>query len=479
MTKYRWAPEALELLLPPLLAQKADIGFVPAVELRRVAEIAGCSVRTVQRALARGGWAAGTRPRRKLSPSDVQAFFDARGRFSKAYPLAVGSGFDGSRSTYERGIRTELTPAERDYARRGVAGRRAREVHLRQEVAHKNDEWQIDVKELDVWVFPNRSQTKVRPQMIVLIDSYTRGIPGYYLGTTHTAAEVLAALRHGFLPDSELGPLYGLPNTLRADNGREFLSDAMLEALGMLAIAPVFTTPYSPHLKGKVERVHRTITDELVAGLHFSIHSPRRADKLYYQPNLPAMTLEELRDILRNFIVEYNNKRAHGALGGATPAEAWNRDPAPVREAPDELNWMLQTTVQRTVNKDGLHLENRIFVAPELNGLVGEQVQVRYKPDDLRSIAVYRDGSFLATALPQASLTVEERLALRNRRREDRKRSSEQMRKASARRRLELAPSPGRPGRGSFPSQPRAPREPTAAARKLLGLDTQPREEDR
>jgi hypothetical protein len=38
--------------------------------------------------------------------------------------------------------------------------------------------------------------------------------------------------------------------------------------------------------------------------------------------------------------------------------------------------WLL-ADAERTINKDGVHFQNEIFIAPQLNELVGERVGVR------------------------------------------------------------------------------------------------------
>ncbi len=57
---------------------------------------------------------------------------------------------------------------------------------------------------------------------------------------------------------------------------------------------------------------------------------------------------------------------------------------------PGQLQWLLLADVERMVNKDGVHFGGLKFIAGPLNGLVGEKVQVRYTPHDLRQIEVFR-----------------------------------------------------------------------------------------
>jgi putative transposase len=96
--------------------------------------------------------------------------------------------------------------------------------------------------------------------------------------------------------------------------------------------------------------------------------------------------------------------------------------------------------VERTVNKDGVYFEGLRFIAGELNGLVGEKVQVRYTPHDLRQIEIFRGDEWLATAYPQGTLSAEQRDAVLARRRADAAELGRRQRRASRRARAKLAP---------------------------------------
>lgn len=62
---------------------------------------------------------------------------------------------------------------------------------------------------------------------------------------------------------------------------------------------------------------------------------------------------------------------------------------------------MLLSDTTRIINGDGIHFETKIFIAPEIIGMGGERVEVRYMPYDLRAIEVFRRGEWLCTAFPQ------------------------------------------------------------------------------
>ena len=127
------------------------------------------------------------------------------------------------------------------------------------------------------------------------------------------------------------------------------------------ADGPVFAAS-----EGKVERLHRTIGEGLIATLPHYTGGPRRANgKLYAQP--APLTLPQLQTRVREFIDAYNTEHRHSSLGGMTPAEKWATSAAPLDLVePERLRWMLMADQTRKVDKDGIHFENAIFIAPEI-----------------------------------------------------------------------------------------------------------------
>ena len=104
------------------------------------------------------------------------------------------------------------------------------------------------------------------------------------------------------------------------------------------------------------------------------------------------MSLSLFVDYFAEWANEYNTARAHSELG-ETPLARWLSDATPIRKVPaEQLRWMLMADEERTVCKDGVHFGGIAFVAGALNGLVGERVQVRYLPHDLRHIKVFPGG---------------------------------------------------------------------------------------
>ena len=80
---------------------------------------------------------------------------------------------------------------------------------------------------------------------------------------------------------------------------------------------------------------------------------------------------------------------------------------------------------KRKVLKDGVSFRGLKFWTSRFSGLVGETVEVCQFPHELRCVEVFHEGEFLATAEPTGTASADEVHALRERRRQDKRRSSE------------------------------------------------------
>lgn len=108
------------------------------------------------------------------------------------------------------------------------------------------------------------------------------------------------------------------------------------------------------------------------------------------------------------WVTWYNIEHIHRGVGGRTPSEAWAEDPTPLRLVPEEeLRHLLLADVGRTIQADGIHFRNLVYVCPA--GLIrerrGQRVRLRYMPHDDRFVHVYLDGKYLTTCYPDNALS--------------------------------------------------------------------------
>lgn len=123
----------------------------------------------------------------------------------------------------------------------------------------------------------------------------------------------------------------GKPEKLRVDNGPEFIASKMQRWCDDHNIALVFIEPGKPSQNALIERFNRTFRTEVLDLFQFE-------------------TLEEVRQITRAWMWEYNNKRPHDSLGGLTPVGfllkyGYRHNPNPARatistfQQDDDCSW--------------------------------------------------------------------------------------------------------------------------------------------
>jgi len=441
-------PELKRLLVARLKEQRGQ-GELTSAQVREAAAALGLWDRTVWRWLAAETVARKPRASYEVTEADRDAYWSWRGNVAAARRERMAAGAEmPSLRALQAAFARALTPAERAAVSDGVEGRRRHQVYLRWAPAARNALWEADHVELAVLVVPPGPARKpCKPWATLFVDGFSRVIMGWALSLQPTAAVVLAALRQGIVIDPDRGPLGGLPGRLRPDNGLEFAAKAIERSCAALGIVLDPAPPYQGYSKGKVERVNRTADQEFLSGLPFYTGGPRAADGHLFGPDAVPMSLSLFVDHFAGWVRRYNTTRVHSELG-ETPLARWLSDATPLRGvAAEELRWMLMADVERTVCKDGVHFGGVAFIAGALNGLVGERVQVRYMPHDLRQVQVFRGEQWLATAYPQGALSDGQRAEVLAARRRDAAELGRRQRRASRRARARLAPitEPGTP----------------------------------
>jgi putative transposase len=95
---------------------------------------------------------------------------------------------------------------------------------------------------------------------------------------------------------------HGLPQVLRTDNGPEFLGEAFVQWAKANGMAIQYIQPGKPNQNAYVERFNRTFREELLDQHLF-------------------LRLEDVREAVYWWMIEYNEQRPHDSLGDLTPLE--------------------------------------------------------------------------------------------------------------------------------------------------------------
>ena len=115
----------------------------------------------------------------------------------------------------------------------------------------------------------------------------------------------------------------------------------------------------------------------------------------------PTLTLPELDQRLRQFIVETYHQRAHSATG-VPPQMRWE-DSGFLPRLPDsieQLDLLLLTVAKpRRVHQDGIHFQGFRYLDTTLAAYIGEDVIIRYDPRDMAELRVYFHDEFVCRAI--------------------------------------------------------------------------------
>jgi putative transposase len=127
-----------------------------------------------------------------------------------------------------------------------------------------------------------------------LIDRYTRECLALEVDTSLPAARVVRVLER-------VSELAGTPESIRLDNGPEFVSQLVETWAAERQIALDFTTPGKPTENGHIESFNGKFRDECLSQHWF-------------------VSLADARAIIEQWRIDYNTVRPHSSLGHLTPA---------------------------------------------------------------------------------------------------------------------------------------------------------------
>ena len=225
---------------------------------------------------------------------------------------------------------------------------------------------------------PDRPGQKKQTFLFAFLDDCSRLVPqaGFYWDERLPRME--DCLRKGI-------EARGVPHDLYTDNGQVYCAKQLKLMCAELGIRLIHTPPYRPQGRGKIERFFGFVQSEFLPEAQASIQ---------------AGTMENLDALNRYFqawIEMGYHRRVHADLG-RSPLEVWNDQAHTVRHCPPErLGQVFLWRDTRVVNRHGVISVqgNEYEVAAEL---VGQRVEIRFNPFDLKQVAIYRDGQLLEQA---------------------------------------------------------------------------------
>ncbi|MBT2429628.1 DDE-type integrase/transposase/recombinase [Streptomyces sp. ISL-112] len=346
-----------------------------------------------------------------------------------------------SLTTLHRAIRRDLTPGERAGLAGGERAARKHDVFLARPRGWRNQVWETDHMQAPVLVdVDGRAR---RPWITWFTDCATNAITGAAVTPVHPSREsVLAALRSAVLREDPYGPFGGLPEKVRVDRGKDFLSRTVTAAFDLLDVTVEDLPAYTPHLKGTVEGLNRAVESMFLAALPGYARQPRPGKRPSRPKDEVLLSFEDFTARLLDWTRWWNTEHCPVPLRGRTPLQAWQDDPTPLRDVPaaDLWTFTLEDAGIRTLTTRGVRFRKRDYVGAWMTGQGGIQVRVRFMPHHEHRIEVYHaaTGRYLGPA-DMADQATEEQVSAVRRARAARSRRLKKDLEASQRQRYAAA----------------------------------------
>lgn len=376
--------------------------------MQLVAEGLGVSVRTVwrwvERARGTGQTAPSGRARFEVSDALRERLAFWRGNVRAVHrELVIAAGVGGppapSLPTLHRAIQRDVLPGDRAGLRGGELARRGYDVFLQRPATHRNEVWEGDHVEAPVEV--DVEGRLLKPWVTWFIDVQTNAVMGTAVTPGPASREsILATLRTAISVQPPYGPPGGLPQEIRIDRGKDFLSKTVASVMAALAVRVDDLPGYMPHLKGSVESLNNAAQSMFFAGLPRYTHAQVLANRRPVDPNAPALTFEAFTRELLAWVAWWNGAGAGAgagqhlmpALADRTPLQAWLGDPTPITEIPPEdLRLLMLEDDGRTrkITTKGVSWRARHYVGAWMTGQVGREVRIRHMPHHEHEVEVF------------------------------------------------------------------------------------------
>lgn len=289
-----------------------------------------------------------------------------------------------------------------------------------------NDKWEIDSTKADatakkeniIWLQSRFGEAPVRCALVACIDVATRQVKILVRPTSN--GEAIANLIADCIRD------WGLPKVIKTDNGKDYIGKHVAGFCRAMGIEQKLCVVKQPWQKPHIERLMRSLQhspawEMLPFNTGHNVAQQQAYRKRRDGELVLGWTIEQFQSWIDKWVTAYHNSLHEGL--GCSPIEriASFRAEGFVALMPRNLEKNLEFALLLeelcTVNKSGIRYQGRLYVAPELIGIVGEKVAIRYSPENPNQIYVYSSkdldvAKLICVATWDMSLTPEEQAAI-------------------------------------------------------------------
>jgi putative transposase len=138
---------------------------------------------------------------------------------------------------------------------------------------------------------------------VSVLDDYSRRLLAWELVSDIQAESLVPVIQRAMEATGLMvAPPIARP-ALLTDNGSGYIAKAMEQYLRTIGLRHLRTRAHHPQTNGKIERMHRTLKDDVTL--------------------VVRMSPDELRAAIAQFVAYYNSQRYHEALKNVTPDDVW------------------------------------------------------------------------------------------------------------------------------------------------------------
>lgn len=237
------------------------------------------------------------------------------------------------------------------------------------EMEFANQMWDADTSHGPYLTINNK---KIKTYLIALIDDASRLITSAKFYYEDNAINFQNTFKEGLKK-------YGIPKRIFLDNGKTYKNEQLSIICANCGMELIYTKPYSPQSKAKIERWFHTMKETWMRGINW----------------VDIKDIDELNDMLNDFINEYNNK-VHSSLinnvVNISTRERWFKDQDQIRKIDNnQIDEYFLHTAYPTIRADSIaHIKRIEYEVP--TKYIGKKVTVKYDFQDRSKAWIYDNG---------------------------------------------------------------------------------------
>lgn len=240
------------------------------------------------------------------------------------------------------------------------------------EMENVNDCWQSDTSS---GPYIKINGVKYKTYIIMFIDDKSRLIMGYDIFLNDNAINMQKVFKTAV-------KTYGRPKKLFVDNGGPYNNKQLSDICASLGVELIHAKPYSPEAKAKQERLFRTIKDGWMRCTDWNLFN----------------SLEDIKKSLSEFLYHNYINKVHSTTK-VSPNTRWHQEINKVTFL--EEKYIEESFLHRTTNKVRkdrcIKFRNEYYEVPFK--YVGQNVELRYDPNDLEKLFLYENNKKICDVL--------------------------------------------------------------------------------